>query len=928
MKTCHHQHQTRRKYLRFLASMLLLGLNTIITPVSLAQPGNPAELTGANGFMLRGLALLDHSGTAVSSAGDINGDGLGDLVIGAEEAGPGGILAAGECYIVFGRRTQPGPLLELSSLNGTNGFTARGLTPSARLCSSVSAVGDMNNDGIDDIALGARGANNNAGATYVIFGRTGAFPANLDLGGLDGTDGFVVNGIDVSDFSAISLGGAGDVNGDGADDLIIGAYWADPGGRSMAGESYVVFGRNGSFPSSLQLSTLDGSNGFVIEGVDADDLAGFAVDGAGDINADGIDDVIVGAYFADPGGTSGAGEAYVVFGSSGGFPASIEAGMLDGSNGFVFAGNAVADGAGFAVSGLGDVNGDGIDDVAASAPTSDPLGRPGAGESYVIFGSSTGFAASLGAADLNGNNGTSFLGRDNSDLSGSSIGAAGDINGDGVGDLIIGARQAGPGVAIQFGESYVVYGASGGFGTAEFDLALLNGLTGREFRASEIGDDLGRSVSGVGDFNGDGLDDYLMGAPRANPDGSETGESYLVFGSALGSTTVGLPPAGAVGDNFGSAVDIDSNLLVVGMPGSDVTATNTGAVAIYRVEGGQAVFDQLLEIPAQYAASGFGASVAVSGDTLVVGTSGTPPQKGTASVLAAAIYQRSSQSGFTFKQPLTSSVADDDFGTSVSIDANRVVVGAPADDAGESPGLGSGAAYVFERPDLASGFGPPVKIKPPSPDPGARFGQAVATRGNKLLIGAPMAKNENQAASGSASLYRALAGAVAQVGTVRGSQSNAGSRFGAAVDLARDGGLIVGAPDEDGLQGAGQGAAYRFNQAGDTLTQIDRIQPADSAAGSRFGASVAMDRGAVAVGAPLAQNEGGGSGAVYRFDVRSGPAVQLDRNGASDSESGLGSAVSLYQDKLVAGAPESISATGGAVLILDPRRIFAADFEN
>ncbi|CAN5351207.1 hypothetical protein BH24PSE2_BH24PSE2_11990 [soil metagenome] len=143
----------------------------------------------------------------------------------------------------------------------------------------------------------------------------GVFPAELELDALDGSNGFVLNGIDPSDHSGRSVAGAGDVNGDGIDDLIIGADGADPGGDSSAGESYVVFGGESvGAGGSIELSALDGTNGFVLNGIDFYDRSGRSVAGAGDVNGDGIYDLIIGAYGADPDDRSYAGESYVVFG--------------------------------------------------------------------------------------------------------------------------------------------------------------------------------------------------------------------------------------------------------------------------------------------------------------------------------------------------------------------------------------------------------------------------------------------------------------------------------------------------------------------------------------------------------------------------------------------------------------------------------------
>jgi Ca2+-binding RTX toxin-like protein len=126
----------------------------------------------------------------------------------------------------------------------------------------------------------------------------------------------VINGIDSYDDSGRSVSSAGDVNGDGFDDLIIGALGGDTKGQSYAGESYVVFGSSSGFDPSFELSSLDGSNGFVINGIDSGDYSGWSVSSAGDVNGDGIDDLIIGASGASPNGNSSAGESYVVFGFS------------------------------------------------------------------------------------------------------------------------------------------------------------------------------------------------------------------------------------------------------------------------------------------------------------------------------------------------------------------------------------------------------------------------------------------------------------------------------------------------------------------------------------------------------------------------------------------------------------------------------------
>ena len=223
--------------------------------------------------------------------------------------------------MVFGSTGGFAASLDLSALDGSNGFVLNGIDASDNSGISVSGAGDVNGDGIDDLIIGASGSDRiggaNFGESYVVFGSTGGFSASLDLSALDGSNGFVLNGIDADDLTGFSVASAGDVNGDGVDDLIIGARGGDPSanlGDFNDGESYVVFGSTAGFAASLDLSALDGSNGFVLNGIDGGDLSGYSVAGAGDVNGDGFDDLIIGAVNADPNGQIDAGESYVVFG--------------------------------------------------------------------------------------------------------------------------------------------------------------------------------------------------------------------------------------------------------------------------------------------------------------------------------------------------------------------------------------------------------------------------------------------------------------------------------------------------------------------------------------------------------------------------------------------------------------------------------------
>jgi hypothetical protein len=415
---------------------------------------------GNGGFVIYGAEALDAAGF-VAAAGDINGDGFDDLLIGASSAdGPGNaFLEAGEVHVLLGHGGAFSAAVDLASLPAGAGFSIYG--PGGQFGWAVSAAGDVNGDGFDDFIIGAPtygGGGANAGGAYVVFGTDVGFPATIDVNALaDGSGGFAILGNNAGDRLGYSVSSAGDINGDGFDDIVIGA----PGSsftNPSEGAAYVVFGHSGGFPGTIDLDDLEvGIGGFVVLGQQESGEFGVAVSSAGDINGDGFDDLVIGAWLDDALGRPDAGNAYILYGHAGAFPAQVNPdAVLHGAEN--------VDLTGFSVSNAGDINGDGFDDIIIGAVGGDGPGnsRPGAGDSYVVFGTDTGLPAAMDLANIAlGIGGFVIYGDDNVDEA-ALVSAAGDLNGDGYDDLIVAATGGdGPGDAgNNVGEVYVIYGSA------------------------------------------------------------------------------------------------------------------------------------------------------------------------------------------------------------------------------------------------------------------------------------------------------------------------------------------------------------------------------------------------------------------------------------------------------------------------------------
>jgi hypothetical protein len=587
----------------------------------------------------------DWLGTSVSSAGDFNGDGYEDVIVGRANSDAG--AHGGAALIYFG-----GP-----KADDVADLVLRGEVPNnnERFGWSVACAGDVNDDGYDDVVVGAATCDldgTDAGRAYLYLG--GASPnAVADL---------TFHGEAAGDHFGCSVGTAGDVNGDGHDDIIIGAFWNDAGGTD-AGRAYLYFGAAGLLLNSVADLT--------VTGVDPGDHFGCSVSTAGDLNDDGYDDMIVGAYSNEAGGTS-AGRAYVFYGGA----------VLGTRPDLVLTGS-IGDDFGYSVSTAGDFNYDGYDDVV--------VGAYGNQKAYVYYGGAIGNTT----ADVTLTSPSSDY-----DNFGASVGLVGDANGDHASDIVVGAW--GGVSSAKGGSAYVYYG--GTTPDAVGDQTLTAGVAGDYF---------GFSVAGGGDWNADGRDEVVVGAYLDGTGGTHAGRFYVydMGGAPPAANALELSLAGAAaGDYFGRSAATAGDMngdghddVVVGAPANDAGGGDAGRAYVYfGGPGADLVAD--LTLTGVAAGDDFGRSVGTAGDVngdgyddVIVGA--TLNDAGGVDAGRAYVFFGGATPNATADLTLTGAAAGDNFGWSAGTagDVNGdgyddVIVGAYQNDAA---GSNAGRAYVF-----------------------------------------------------------------------------------------------------------------------------------------------------------------------------------------------------------------------------------------
>lgn len=438
-------------------------------------------------------------GCSVSSTGDVNGDGYDDVIVGSRLFEP-----TGRAYIFLGG----------SDMDSNPDLVLTGAASGVNFGCTVASAGDVNNDGYNDVIVGADGYVS-AGHAYIYFG--GSSMDNLPDVVLPGETGSTGSG---SSFGC-SVASAGDVNKDGFDDVMVGAWQYNSG----TGRAYVYYGGG----------TMDSNPGITLTGEVTGNWFGYSVASAGDVNNDGYDDLIVGAY----GYNKQVGSAYIYFGGS----------STDSNPDVILTGVEYSF-LGISVASAGDVNSDGYDDVIVGASYSST------GHAFIYFGGSS----------MDSNPDVILTGTAKS-FFGNSVSSAGDVNKDGFDDVIVGAHK----YNTDTGCAYIYFGGSGM--DSNPDVILIG--TAKSF--------FGNSVSSAGDVNKDGYSDVIVGASKNN---SSTGSAYIYYGGSSVDNSPDVVLTGEATNNlFGSSVSSAGDInkdgfddVIVGAYGFN---SSTGRVYLY-----------------------------------------------------------------------------------------------------------------------------------------------------------------------------------------------------------------------------------------------------------------------------------------------------------------------------------------------------------
>jgi hypothetical protein len=482
-----------------IAGFILLAFQSILVPgpAEALDYGNNASLSTAAGSFF-GEATMDYFSRMVVNAGDVNGDGYDDILMES--------MGISKVYLFFGKAS--GWSMDINANQANASFVATNAGDAGQNGNGLCGA-DVNGDGLSDIIIGMplnSAAGTGRGQVYIIFGKKTGWKTGVSLSQSNAS----FQGEGNNDWLGRSAGCGGDVNGDGIDDIVMAASVNDENGVD-AGQTYVIFGKKTGWAMNQSVSNADAS----YWGEAGSDSAGIWSAIAPDVNGDNLDDILIGAANNDRGGAQ-AGSSYLVLGMKNGWAMDVQlANKADGS----WFGEAAGDALGLMVSGLGDVNGDGLGDILLSSYMNDYTGTD-AGEAYIIFGQKNNWARNVNiSAGMN----ASYVGEAAYDYAGRGVGFGGDVNGDGLNDILIGAPQNG-GAGANAGKVYLFLGKTSGWAKH----VLLSG-SDASWRGEGADCLAGRTLGGGGDFNGDGLDDLVVSCHWNSEHSAYSGQGYVVF---------------------------------------------------------------------------------------------------------------------------------------------------------------------------------------------------------------------------------------------------------------------------------------------------------------------------------------------------------------------------------------------------------------
>ena len=471
-----------------LSLAITLAISPIIANAQFSPVVDFNALTPQTGVVING-DTNNKIASSLASIADFNGDGIDDIIVNSKH----GTSTEGDeyyywdiykggAYIVFGGDHTNG-LIELPQIDSNKGFNIKDNNFTLNYLKNVASAGDINGDGFDDIILSSpgdtyhddTGSTLRIGGVYILLGRSNNIPTIAEM-----------HSIETNYHRNTSADSIGDVNGDGFDDVLICSSlynYEDYGNYKRKTSASIIFGSaNGSY-NKTQITGFNSASYSCSTG------------GKGDINGDGINDIIL----SEKNRTSGVQQnngAYIIYGKSNEPFSDIDINSLDGTNGFIVTNPSPSSLFPQNVDMVGDVNNDGVSDFAFAVNNS----------VYVVFGSANGFPTPFDVSTLNGTNGFIFS-------TGIKVQSAGDVNNDNINDILIN----------YYSKTYVIFGKPSQFANT-MNPTDLNGSNG--FRIDSDNNSI--SVSSAGDFNADGIDDILVGSPTSGLDNS--GKAFVLFG--------------------------------------------------------------------------------------------------------------------------------------------------------------------------------------------------------------------------------------------------------------------------------------------------------------------------------------------------------------------------------------------------------------